>query len=125
MACDGLMVVPGTNPCANLGFAGGVPGPNRSLKNNKNDAIAPRLGIAWDPKGDGKMSFRAGVGEFYQRERISNYLYLATNSPFSVSAGGSRPLSGSVAGGFSHLLSFSELGNGSRLLTCQIPGSGT
>jgi hypothetical protein len=45
------------------------------------------------------MSFRAGVGEFYQRERISNYLYMATNSPFSVSAGGSRPLSGSVPAG--------------------------
>jgi len=99
LACDGLMVVPGTNPCGALGFSGGVPGPNRSLKNNKNDAIAPRLGIAWDPKGDGKMSFRAGVGEFYQRERISNYLYLATNSPFSVNAGGSRPLSGSVPAG--------------------------
>jgi hypothetical protein len=99
LACDGLMVVPGTNPCGALGFSGGVPGPNRSLKNNKNDAIAPRLGIAWDPKGDGKMSFRAGVGEFYQRERISNYLYMATNSPFSVSAGGSRPLSGSVPAG--------------------------
>ena len=99
LACDGLMVVPGTNPCPQFGFAGGVPGPNRSLKNNKNDAIAPRLGIAWDPTGDGKMSFRAGVGQFYQRERISNYLYLATNSPFSVSAGGSRPLSGAVPAG--------------------------
>jgi len=99
LACDGLLVVPGTNPCPQFGFTGGVPGPNRSLKNNKNDAIAPRLGIAWDPTGDGKMSFRAGVGQFYQRERISNYLYLATNSPFSVSAGGSRPLSGSVPAG--------------------------
>jgi hypothetical protein len=96
LACDGLMVVPGTDPCTALGFAGGVPGPNRSLKNNDNHEIAPRLGIAWDPKGDGKMSIRGGFGEFYQRERISNYLYLATNSPFSVNAGGSRPLTGSV-----------------------------
>jgi hypothetical protein len=63
---------------------------------NDNHEIAPRLGIAWDPKGDGKMSIRGGVGEFYQRERLSNYLYIATNSPFSVAAGGTRALSGSV-----------------------------
>jgi Carboxypeptidase regulatory-like domain/TonB-dependent Receptor Plug Domain len=100
-ACNGLLLVPGTDPCTALGFpdTGGVPGPNRSLKNNDNHAIAPRIGLAWDPKGDGKMSIRGGVGEFYQRERLSNYLYIATNSPFSVSAGGSRPLSGSVAPG--------------------------
>lgn len=100
-ACNGLMLVPGTDPCTALGFpnSGGVPGPNRSLKNNNNHEIAPRLGVAWDVRGDGKTAIRAGVGEFYQRDRISNYLYIATNSPFSVSAGGSRPLSGSVAPG--------------------------
>jgi hypothetical protein len=69
------------------------------LKNNNNHEIAPRLGVAWDVRGDGKTSIRAGVGEFYQRDRISNYLYIATNSPFSVAAGGTRTLSGSVAPG--------------------------
>jgi hypothetical protein len=98
-ACNGLLLVPGTNPCTPLGFAGGVAGPNRSLKNNKNDAIAPRIGLAWDPKGDGKMVIRGGVGQFYQRERVTNYLLLGTNSPFSVSAGGSRPLTGTVPAG--------------------------
>ena len=103
-ACNGLQLVPGTDPCAPLAAlagapVGGVPGPNRSLKNNNNHEIAPRLGVAWDVKGDGKTSIRAGVGEFYQRDRISNYLYIATNSPFSVAAGGSRLLTGSVAPG--------------------------
>jgi hypothetical protein len=97
--CNGITVVPGTDPCSPLGFQPGTPSVNRSLKENNNHAIAPRVGIAWDPKGDGKMSFRAGVGQFYQRERITNYLVMATNSPFSASVGGSRLLDGAVPQG--------------------------
>jgi hypothetical protein len=93
-ACNGLMMVPGTDPCTAHGFAPGVAGPNRSLKDNNNHAISPRIGLAWDPRGDGKMVLRGGVGQFYQRERLTNYLQLATNSPFSVAAHGSRQLSG-------------------------------
>ena len=73
---------------------GGVAGPNRALKQNNNHMIAPRIGIAWDPKGDGKMVLRGGVGQFYQRERVTNYLLLGTNSPFSVAVGGTRKLAG-------------------------------
>ena len=92
--CNGLLLVPGTNPCSALGFVGGVAGPNRALKQNNNHMIAPRIGIAWDPKGDGKMVLRGGVGQFYQRERVTNYLLLGTNSPFSVAVGGTRKLAG-------------------------------
>ena len=84
--CNGIFEVPGTHFCQDAGFLGGVPGPNRSLKNQNNHAIAPRIGIAWDPHNDGKTSIRAGIGQFFQRERLSNYLSVANNTPFSLRA---------------------------------------
>ncbi|HXH66835.1 MAG TPA: TonB-dependent receptor, partial [Candidatus Limnocylindrales bacterium] len=50
---------------------GGMPGPNRALRNNYNRGFAPRLGVAWDPTGSGKWSLRAGFGQFYNRDDIS------------------------------------------------------
>jgi hypothetical protein len=70
--CNGILFVPGTNPCKALGFVGGTAAVNRSLKEQNNHAFAPRFGIAWDPKSDGKTSIRAGVGQFFQRERLNN-----------------------------------------------------
>jgi len=90
--CNGLLLPPGTNFCQAAGFKGGVAGANRALKDNNNHAIAPRFGLAWDPWGDGKTSFRAGVGQFFQRERLNNTLQMATNPPFSLSASYSRAL---------------------------------
>jgi hypothetical protein len=88
--CNGLVLPPGANFCSAAGFSPGFHGQNRALKDQNNHAIAPRFGIAWDPRGDGKMSVRAGVGQFFQRERLNNTLQMATNPPFSLSAGFSR-----------------------------------
>jgi Carboxypeptidase regulatory-like domain/TonB dependent receptor/TonB-dependent Receptor Plug Domain len=35
------------------------------------DAFAPRLGLAYDPKGDGKTLIRGGVGKFYNLQPIA------------------------------------------------------
>ena len=85
-ACNGLLLPPGTNFCQAAGFKGGAAGVNRALKDNNNHAIAPRLGFAWDPWGTGKTAIRAGVGQFFQRERLNNTLQMATNPPFSLTA---------------------------------------
>jgi hypothetical protein len=97
-ACNGLWIVPGKDPCGNANkkfgtaYSHGVAGPNQYLRNQNYHLFAPRLGLAWDPKGDGKMAVRAGIGQFFQRERVSPNNGLASNAPFAVNGSLSRSL---------------------------------
>jgi hypothetical protein len=81
-ACNGLVFPPGKNPCQGLGQAGGKEGDNKYLVPTSFALLAPRLGIAWDVKGDGKLAVRAGLGRFFQRERVSITNNLGNNAPF-------------------------------------------
>lgn len=96
-ACNGIVIVPGTTPCqdaatqlASLGvflpLSNGTPGVNSALVNNNNHAIAPRLGIAWDPKANGKTAIRLGVGQFYQREPVGLDEQRSGNAPFVIAS---------------------------------------
>lgn len=94
--CNGLLFIPGTNPCAEEGLAGGAPGPNDALVNNDDDNFAPRLGLAWDVFGTGRSVLRAGFGQFYQRERVGPAQGLVNNPPFVNFTGGIRTFNGST-----------------------------
>jgi Carboxypeptidase regulatory-like domain len=90
-ACNGMLLPPGSNACQAAGLQGGVAGPSRALTKTKN-YFAPRLGVAWDVRGDGKSAVRAGLGQFYQRESLQNGLNLGFNPPFNRTLIGSRTL---------------------------------
>ncbi|HEX9111474.1 MAG TPA: hypothetical protein VF845_08345, partial [Terriglobales bacterium] len=109
-ACNGLITVPGTDPCGaanalhQTNFSSGTPGVNKALVPNNNHAIAPRLGVSWDPWSDGKTAIRFGIGQFYQRERVSRVTALmGQNAPFSVNFSSTRTMDAAVpaAGGAS------------------------
>jgi hypothetical protein len=51
--------------------------------NNNNHLVAPRLGVAWDPTGSGKWSIRAGVGQFFNRDRLWPLQIAGVNPPFN------------------------------------------
>jgi hypothetical protein len=91
--CNGEWVLrPGLDACNALGFPGAALAPNRALVPNNNHLIAPRVGVAWDPYGDGKTSIRAGFGTFFQRDRVAIREAGAANTPFVLSAGFTRSL---------------------------------
>jgi hypothetical protein len=103
-ACNGLWVVPGKSPCTQANttfdrtgayaFSAGTPGPNKYLKNQNYHLFAPRLGIAYDLFGNGKTALRAGIGQFFQRDRSAIYT-MSANAPFALNASGyARALDG-------------------------------
>jgi Carboxypeptidase regulatory-like domain/TonB dependent receptor len=76
-------------------------GLQKGIQTDKNN-FQPRLGVAWDPKGDGKTVVRASYGMFYDHPLLGLY-FLGDASDGSSSgqlafAGGS-PCSTSVAAG--------------------------
>lgn len=53
------------NPPTFNGFVGTKSPYGSKVGKEFNKAIAPRIGIAWDPKGDGRTSLRAGYGMYF------------------------------------------------------------
>lgn len=84
-----LAYVPGqksqVSPNAPVGLLfPGDPGIGRGIVHTDKNNIAPRLGINWDPKGDGRMSVRAAAGIFYGSTTGNEWNTTADNQPFTV-----------------------------------------
>jgi hypothetical protein len=98
-ACNGLWTVPGTDPCGDANskfgtsFSKAAAGPNKYLVDQNYHQFAPRIGVAWDPWGDGNTAIRLGIGQFYQRERVSGpYYSITNNAPFVINANFTKAL---------------------------------
>jgi Carboxypeptidase regulatory-like domain len=69
---------PGTTFPGDIGF------------NEKSDTIAhiwdfgPRLGIVWDPRGNGRETIRAGYGVFYDTSVLWNTMHVVLNPPWGL-----------------------------------------
>ncbi len=99
--CRGMVIAKGgPNLCSTIGSSV-TPPPfeNRSLVHSNNHMIAPRVGIAWDVLGTGRFAIRAGIGQFFSRDRLLAISMRSNNTPFGVSTGAARTLDG-PAGGF-------------------------
>ncbi len=66
-----------------LGGGFGTPGVSRStlLHSDKNN-FAPRIGVAWDVLGNGKLALRSGFGVYFIRTSNQTLLQLITAAPF-------------------------------------------
>jgi len=93
-SCRGMILAKGaTNTCAAIGSSAVPPFfENRSLAHNNNHMIAPRVGVAWDVFGTGRFALRAGVGQFFSRDRLLGISMRSNNPPFGVNTGALRTL---------------------------------
>ena len=96
-------IVPGTgnNPSTNGIIIGGKSSPfGDKVAPNKYANFAPRLGLSWDPFGDGKTAIRAGYGLFYDSTLFGSYEQNTfANPPFVQSVSYSNASFSNVASG--------------------------
>jgi hypothetical protein len=87
---------PVLTPPAGLIFPGDPGYPPNNQYNNKANHWLPRVGVVWDPFGDGKTSIRASYGLLYDTPHMFFYTRVSNNPPWGATltrTGGPFPLS--------------------------------
>ncbi len=84
-----------TNAPAGLLYAGDPGFAGNAGVNNRYDQFAPRLGLSFDPKGDGKMAIRASFGISYDFPNVQIFSTPTTAPPFgdTITVNGPEPFS--------------------------------
>jgi hypothetical protein len=72
------------NAPAGLIFPGDPGFPGMSNVFAKKADFAPRVGVAWDPRGDGRTTIRASYGIFYDTPQLFFYTRFANNPPWGA-----------------------------------------
>ena len=74
-------------------FFPGDPGfPGESTSAAKYTDFAPRIGIVWDPKGDGKLTIRSSYGIFYDLPHLFFNVRFAVEPPWGASVTAVNPV---------------------------------
>ena len=81
---------------AGLLFPGDKDYPGTSNSYGNKGIFAPRFGMVWDPRGDGKTTLRAAFGMFYDTPQLFFFTRVANNPPWGAQVSLTNP-----AGGFS------------------------
>jgi len=92
---------PALTPPPGLIFPGDSGYPPNNQYNRRAEHFLPRLGLVWDPFGDGKTSVRASYGLLYDYPHMFFYTRVSNNPPWGATvtrAGGPFPLSNPWAG---------------------------
>jgi outer membrane receptor protein involved in Fe transport len=75
-------LIPGTGSTIFQQVQTGTVGHVDQVVPNDNNDFGPRLGFAWDPKGDSKISVRGGYGLMYERLFNNSITNIRFNPPF-------------------------------------------